>query len=98
MIEGVLAAMTGEGHANDGVCADGVCDCDCGRACWTAGEACADTCWLIGGEVEVPAAAAPDVEGVGACAPSSSGPFSLRRFCARVDVAFRPSEVALIRI
>ena len=94
-MDGVFAAITGEGHASDGVCG---CGCGCGgRACWIAGEACADTCWLIGGDVDVPAAAA-DVDGVGTDAPSSSGPLSLLRFCARVDVAFSPSAVALIRI
>lgn len=99
-MDGVFAAMTGEGHASDGVCGCG-CGCGCGggggRACWIAGEACADTCWLIGGDVDVPAAAA-DVDGVGTDAPSSSGPLSLLRFCARVDVAFSPNAVALIRI
>jgi hypothetical protein len=71
--------MTGAGHANAGVCGGG---CEF----WIAGDAFADTDWLIGGEVDasacVIAEGGADADVAGAGVPSSSGPLvvSRRRF------------------
>jgi hypothetical protein len=73
--EPVLAAMTGVGHANAGVC----------KFC-IAGDAFADADWLIGGDVDasacVIAEGGADTDVAGAGVPSSSGPLvvSRRRF------------------
>lgn len=68
-----------------------------------AGEACVEADWLIGGDVDVPPACAlveggAVVEAVGVSSSSSPWVFSRRRFWPRVELAFKPIAVALIKI
>lgn len=84
-IGGVLAAMIGAGQDTLAGTADATV---CGWACWTAGDGCADTGWLRGGDIDVvacgttePGAEAEAVgAGVGVLSSSPTCDDSRRRF------------------